>query len=125
VHRSRHRARGRPRAASSPTRTSASRRAHRAVGGTGSGSADYFMRVVQALAEDLKFSSTPRGGRSPNGPRRPCSSGRTTRSTSSTATGTAASGPTRPVRGRRCRSSSAALRDRLRVEPGPLRGLHA
>ena len=92
----------------------------------GSGSADYFLRVITALAEDLKFSlDTPwralpqraqRGAPARAGLQGPRQVPQ----------------PLRPrpllhhrLRGRRPVHQAPALRDRLRVEPRALRGLHA
>ena len=73
----------------------------------GSGSADYFLRVITALAEDLKFSLDKPWHSLPQRAATRCCTGRTTRSTSSTATATAATAPTPPGSRASCPSSSA------------------
>ena len=125
VHRPRHRARGRPRAAR-PRRGPVPRRGRDRPVGAGL----RFGRVLPAGhdragrgPEVLHGHAVAR--RCPSGPGGAAASARTTRSTSSTE-------PLRPrpvlhdrVRGRRALRQAPALRDRLRVEPRALRGLHA
>jgi excinuclease ABC subunit A len=80
VHRPGHRGGG-PRAASSRRGPELAEGAI-APWGRGSGSADYFQRVLTALAEDLTGSpSTRRGEICPSAPSRRCCTGRTTRCT--------------------------------------------
>ena len=80
---------------------------------------------MKALGEDLGFPWTRRGARCRSGPGRRCCTGRTTRCTCGTRTGTAGSARTRRVRGRDPVRPAPARRDRVGVEPGALRGLHA
>ena len=127
VHRPRHRARGRPRAARPRRGPVASARARsrrgpraRARPSTSSGCSTRPGRGPQVLARHAVARAAA------SGPATRCCAGRTTRSTSSTATATAASGPTPPASRASCpyveRRHSEADSD---VEPRALRGLHA
>ena len=118
VHRPRHRARGRPRAARARRGPLARARAPSPPGPQASGSAEYFQRVMTALGEDLKFAmdtpwQVPAGARARGPAARPELQG-----------ARPLQEPLRPrallhdrLRGRRPVREAAALRDRLRLEP--------
>ena len=110
---------------SCPTRTSPWREG--AIAPWAQGSSDYFLRLMTRARRGSRVLRRRRpGGPCRSGPRRRCCTGRTTRSTSGSATGTAASARTRP--GSRASSpscSAGTAETESRLEPGALRGLHA